>query len=219
MNFQNIPEIKKSDHYIDVAFRAARNTYKKVRGKSRSEENIAKKKALMKITAINDKLSTEMQKIIDDFPRYDEISPFYQELFKCYFDIDEYKKDLGKLFWLRGKVQQFSGIYAKKVKMSREKGIIDGFLKQYYGRTCSFFKQVEKAFGRLEDMRKQLRMMPDFKEGVFTVALFGFPNVGKSTLLGAMTDAKPKIANYAFTTKKINAGYRRIGGQIGRAHV
>lgn len=54
-----------------------------------------------------------------------------------------------------------------------------------------------------------MRTYPDVKE-MFTVCIYGFPNVGKTTLLNKLTGTKAEVAAYAFTTKSINSGYFTI---------
>jgi GTP-binding protein len=73
-------------------------------------------------------------------------------------------------------------------------------------RAPGFAEQGERGEDRWCDL--ELRLAAD-------VALIGFPNVGKSTLISRISSARPKIADYPFTTLVPNLGVVALDGVAG----
>ncbi len=217
MAFNNIVSIEKYEHYLDVAFRRAKKQAAKIRGSKIKGSRLSKswRIELARIDTMRTNLVDSLMKILKTFPTIDDLSEFYKELLKIHIDIKYIKKSLGALNWAVKKINEFYYKYKKKIKVCQHLDKINTYRREFSGRISSIMKQIRKDLVNLHHIRKLLVNFPVIREKYDVIAICGFPNVGKTTLLSHLSKSKPEINEYAFTTKRINVGFYegKVGGK------
>ena len=101
-------------------------------------------------------------------------------------------------------------------------------IRAFYGRLSSFVREVDGDIENLRAITEFLRDRPHLDPSAPTLVVAGFPNVGKSSLVARLSTARPKVADYPFTTLSIAVGHADLGfdrlqvldtpGVLGRSH-
>jgi len=211
MNFQTLPPVDNSKQLLNLAFKKAREKAegKNMRGQKDMLKAIKQKESL-KLDIIKDVLASRFNKILRDFPETEKLPQFYHKLMHLTLDFPKFKQSFGAMKWAIDKVCFFQKQYVSKINQEKNRFKIGQISKEFYGRISSVIKQVDGNLKYLEECRKIMKSYPDIKE-MFTVCIYGFPNVGKTTLLNKLTGSKAEVAAYSFTTKSINVGYFKLG--------
>jgi nucleolar GTP-binding protein len=212
MNFQDLQSINDSKFYLDQAFKKSKLHGEHVFARSSGLQlNRIIRTESEKLKLFTKTLRDYMDNIVKKFPNIDNLPEIYTELIRLTLDYDYLKKSLGALTWINKNLDELSHSYLKSLKTCETKTNVQKVMNGYYGRASSMMRQVDKNLKYIEDARRTMRHYPTLKTDLYTVAITGFPNIGKSTLLSKLTPAKPEIKDYAFTTKQINQGYAQYG--------
>lgn len=208
MKLEGLGKIEDPDFYLDLAFKKAAKTASEVRSRVKGERlKKSKQIELKRIDVIKKELIESLDRIIKSYPSFDNLHIFYQDAINLYFSLNDLKRSLGALNWCAKRIREMHRLYTQKIKRCKEFRMINRIRRSFSGRISSLVKQVGKDLSYLEQCRKLMKGLPDIKTRLYTVAIAGFPNVGKSTLLSRLSKSKPEIQSYPFTTRKLNLGY------------
>jgi len=201
--------IEKSQVLLDAAFSRAMKAAS-VYPKQKTEFYTIKGKEIAKIDVSAEYLMDTLDRTVKSFPRIEELSPFYQELFSCIVDVNELRKALSSIGSVSGIIKTLRRDSIVRLKeMKYYKGSTKkpyDVSQQYFGRVSSMIKGLKGPIEVYNSSLTKLRELPTINVDEECYILAGLPNVGKSTLMGKITESKPKIAAYPFTTQGLNVG-------------
>ncbi|XP_066375737.1 nucleolar GTP-binding protein 1-like [Miscanthus floridulus] len=150
-----------------------------------------------------EKLST----IIDEFPRLDNIHPFYGDLLHVLYNKDHYKLALGQINTARNIIAKISKDYLRLLKYGDSLYRCKCLKVAALGRMCTVVKRISPSLAYLEQIRQHMARLPSIDPNTRTVLICGYPNVGKSSFMNKVTRADVDVQPYAFTTKSLFVGH------------
>ena len=155
--------------------------------------------------------------IITEFPKLDDIHPFYADLMNVLYDKDHYKLALGQINTAKHLIDNVSKDYVRLLKYGDSLYRCKQLKKAALGRMCTIMKRQNQSLRYLEQVRQHLARLPSIDPNTRTLLVCGFPNVGKSSFINKVTRADVEVQPYAFTTKSLFVGhmdYRYLRWQV-----
>lgn len=149
----------------------------------------------------------KLTQILTDFPKFDDLHPFYADLLNVLYDRDHYKLALGQLATAKSLIDGIARDYTRLLKYADSLYRCKCLKRAALGRMCTLISRHKKNLGYLEQVRQHLSRLPSIDPATRTLLIAGYPNVGKSSFINKVTRADVDVQPYAFTTKSLFVGH------------
>lgn len=215
-NFKSIPVVQNVNDLIDYVLSKTQKKTPTVTHPGYKITRIRRfymRKVKFVYSVINEKISA----IVDNFPKLDDIHPFYSDLINILYDKDHYKMALGFLHNAKTICEKISNDYIKLMKYGDSLYRCKQLKIAALGRMITTLKKMKSSLNYLEEVRKHLGRLPSIDPNSRTLILTGFPNVGKSSFMNKITYAGSEVQPYPFTTQSLYAGhtfYKNVKWQV-----
>ncbi|XP_023546856.1 nucleolar GTP-binding protein 1-like [Cucurbita pepo subsp. pepo] len=205
-NFKKITVVPNGKDFIDIILSRTQRQTPTVVHKGYAISRLRQfymRKVKYTQTNFHEKLST----IIDEFPRLDDIHPFYGDLLHVLYNKDHYKLALGQINTARNLISKIAKDYVKLLKYGDSLYRCKCLKVAALGRMCTVIKRIGPSLAYLEQIRQHMARLPSIDPNTRTILICGYPNVGKSSFINKITRADVDVQPYAFTTKSLFVGH------------
>ncbi|GBG32241.1 Nucleolar GTP-binding protein 1 [Hondaea fermentalgiana] len=205
-DFKSIRPVPSADDFVDIVLS---KTQRKTPTVVHQGYQIGRIRAfyMRKVKFTAESFVEKLGWILEDFPKLDDIHPFYGDLCNVLYDRDHYKLALGQLNVAKSLISTTSRDYARLLKYGDSLYRCKQLKRAALGRMCTLMKKHKSSLGYLEEVRKHLSRLPSIDPSTRTLLITGYPNVGKSSFMNKVTRADVEVQPYAFTTKSLYVGH------------